>query len=333
MAKATEQKRTGKSAGGKTRRAVAIDRFGGVEELKFRELPAPETGDGEVLIRVESAGVGVWDPFELEGGFAKEFGMQPDFPYVIGADGAGTVEQVGGGVQNLSPGDRVYGMALMNPKGGFYAETVAVKADNVAKVPDKLSTRQAGALAVDAITALRGLVDTLGLKSGETILILGASGGIGHLAVQLAKRLGARVFAVASGDDGVALAKRLGADEAIDGKKEDIAAAARRFAPQGIDTALLTAGGKAAEQALAAVHQGGRAAYPNGVEPAPKERPGVTLKSYDGMPDRKIFETLNQLIEKGPFEVEIAKTFPLAQAAEAHRALAEHYLGKIALTP
>src|SRR5687767_9991618 len=239
-------------------RAAAIDRFGG--EVTPHTLPVPQVGPDEILIRVESAGVGAWDPFEREGGFAKMLGLKPTFPYVLGSDGAGTVEDVGENVSGFAKGDRVYAMALANSKGGFYAEYVAVKAADASKIPSTLTVAQAGVLPVDAITALRGLDDTLGLKPGESVLIFGASGGIGHLAVQLAKRMGARVFAVASGDDGVALAKRLGADAVVDGHTGDVIAAARRFAPAGLDAALLTAGGKAAERALEAVRDGGRVA-------------------------------------------------------------------------
>ena len=169
----------------------------------------------------------------------------------------------------------MYAAALTNPKGGFYAEFTAVKADNVSHVPEKLTTEQAGVMPSDAMTALRGLDDMLDLKQGEALMIFGASGGIGHLAVQLAKRMGARVLAIASGDDGVALATRLGADAVVNGRKDDVATAAREFAPDGLDAALVTAGGDTAERALAAVRDGGRVAYPNGVMPEPKARPGV----------------------------------------------------------
>jgi NADPH:quinone reductase len=311
-------------------RAAAIDQFGGA--ITPHTLPVPEVGPDEILIRVESAGVGVWDPFEREGGFAKIYGGNPSFPYVLGSDGAGTVAEIGPKVGSFKKGDRVYAFGLMNPKGGFYAEYAAVSSDNASPIPGKLTVEQAGALPVDAMTALRGL-DELELQPGESLLIFGASGGIGHLAVQLAKRMGAQVLAVASGDDGVGLVRRLGADAVVDGHKEDVAAAARRFAPAGLDAALLTAGGKAAEEALQAVRDGGRVAYPNGVEPEPKARPEITVKSYDGTPSPEAIERLNRLIERAPFEVHIARTFPLDQAAEAHRALNEHYLGKLALRP
>ena len=170
-------------------RAAALDRFGGVETIQMKTLPVPEPGPDEVLLRVESAGVGVWDPYEREGEFAKIFGTQPRFPYVLGSDGAGTVAAVGEQVRGLKEGDRAYALALVNPKGGFYAEYAAVKAEYVSPIPKKLTVEQAGAMPSDALTALRGLDEVLRLKSGESLLVFGAGGGIGHLAVQLAKRM------------------------------------------------------------------------------------------------------------------------------------------------
>jgi NADPH:quinone reductase-like Zn-dependent oxidoreductase len=258
---------------------------------------------------------------------------EPHFPYVLGSDGAGTVAAVGAKVKQFKVGDSVYAFGFLNPKGGFYAEYTAIKADNASPIPSKLPMEQAGAMPFDAMTALRGLDDTLGLKKGESLLIFGASGGIGHMAVQLAKRMGARVFAVASGEDGVALARKLGADAAVDGKKGDVAAAAREFAPKGIDAALVTVNGKSLDEALAAIRDGGRVAYPNGVEPEPKARTGIRIQAYDGMPDPTAIERLNALIQSGPFEVDVARIFPLAHAADAHRALKHHHLGKLALRP
>jgi NADPH:quinone reductase-like Zn-dependent oxidoreductase len=320
-----------KQAMNKTMKAVAIDRFGGPETLTLETLPVPEVGPDEVLIHIESADVAVWDPFEREGGFTKLYGIKPRFPHVLGTDGAGTVAAVGKSVGRFKKGDRVYGVALMNPKGGFYAEYAAVKADNVAHVPDQLTTEQAGVMPCDALTALTGLDDVLGLKPGEALMIFGAGGGIGHLAVQLAKRMGARVLAVASGADGMALARRLGADVVVNGRTDDVVAAAQAFAPAGLDAALMTAGGEAADRALSAMREGGRVAYPNGVEPEPKVRPGVRLNNYNVMVDPKAIDKLNSLIEAGPFEAHVARTFRLDQAAAAHKALEEHYLGKLAL--
>jgi NADPH:quinone reductase-like Zn-dependent oxidoreductase len=314
-------------------KAAAIDHFGGVETLAVKSLPVPQVADDEILIHVESAGVGVWDPFEREGGFAKLLGIEPNFPYVLGSDGAGTVAAVGRKAKRFGEGDRIYACSLANPKGGFYAEYATAKADNAARVPEKISMEEAGALMVDAVTALFGLDKSLGLKKGESVMIVGASGGIGHLAVQFAKRLGARVFAVASGGDGVALAKKVGADTVVDGHRDDVAAAAREFAPDSVDAVLVTAGGSEVDKALAAVRDGGRVAYPNGVEPEPKVRQSVRVQSYDGRPDPDLIEKINQLIEAGPFHVHIAQTFRLDQAADAHRALDAHHLGKLTLQP
>jgi NADPH:quinone reductase-like Zn-dependent oxidoreductase len=316
-----------------TMHAAAIDHFGGIEEIALRTLPVPQLGPDEVLIHVEAAGVGVWDPFEREGGFEKMMQGKSKFPYVLGSDGAGTVAAVGQKVKRFKEGDRVYALALMNPKGGFYAEYIAVNEKQAAPVPAQLTTEQAGAMPVDAMTALIGLDDTLHLKQGESVMIFGASGGIGHLAVQLAKRMGTRVFAVASGQDGVNLVRQLGADAVIDGRTEDIVSAAIKFAPDGVDAALVTAGGPETDKALAAIRDGGRIAYPNGVEPAPQAPSGTTAKAYDGMPQANTIEKLNRLIEAGPFQVHVARKFPLDQAADAQRALEQHYLGKLVLKP
>jgi len=320
-----------KQAKESTMRAIALDRFGGPETLKVQTIPTPEPDADEILIHVESAGVGAWDPFEREGGFVEVLGQTPNFPYVLGTDGAGTVAAVGEDVKELKEGDRVYAAELGNPKGGFYAEYAVVKADNAALMPSGLSMDQAAVLPSDGLTALRGLEDVLSLEANESVMIFGASGGIGHLAVQLAKRLGARVFAVASGEDGVSFVKRLGADAAVDGRSDNVLDVARDFAPDGIDAALVTAGGEATDRALAALRPGGRVAYPNGVMPEPKAPKGVNTKAYDGEGGREAIDRLNELIEAGPFEVHVHQVFPLEQAAEAQAALEEHHLGKIAL--
>ena len=311
--------------------AVALSQFGGPEVLKLQMLPVPKVGPDEVLIRVESVGVGEWDPFEREGGYAELLGIEPHFPYILGSEGAGVVAAVGESVRRFKKGDRVYAAGFLNPKGGFYAEYAAVKADVVAYIPDGLTTEQAGVMAGVAITALRGLDDTLNLKSGESVMIFGASGGVGHMAVQLAKRMGVRVFAVASGNDGVALAKRLGADAVVNGRADDVLFTAQEVAPNGLDAALLTAGGEVAEKALSVLRDGGHIAYPSGVQPEPQARSDLQVSSYYGAPDAEIIGRLNALIGVGPFEAHIARTFPLNQADEAHRTLNDHYLGKLAL--
>lgn len=314
-----------------TMRAMTIERFGGLEEMDLQELPVPTIGPDDVLLHVETAGVGAWDPLEREGGLVALMPSPPSFPYVLGSDGAGTVAAVGERVSRFAVGDRVYAFGFLNPKGGFYAEYAAVRADDVSALPANLPMEQAGAMPVDAMTALRGLEDVLGVQRGETLLVFGASGGIGHLALQLGQRLGARVLAVASGEDGVELCERLGADVVVDGKTGDVAPACREFAAEGIDAALVTTSGRGLDDALSAIREGGRVAYPNGVQPEPEVPRGVRARAYDGTPDRRAIEELQRLIEAGPFEVHVGFAFPLALAADAHRALDEHHLGKLAL--
>ncbi|RKN50927.1 quinone oxidoreductase family protein [Micromonospora endolithica] len=310
--------------------AVVLDRFGGVDQLSSRRIPLPGFGDDDVLIRVEFAGVGSWDAEERRGEFDGAFGVASTFPYVLGWDAAGTVAAVGRNVTRFNVGDRVYAATMPVSRGGFYAEYGVVEAEFVARVPDRMPTEQAGLLAWDALTALSGL-ELLGLRPDETLMVFGASGGIGHLAVQLARHRGIRVLAVASGDDGVALARRLGADEAIDGRREDVLAAAFKFAPGGLDAALVTAGGETAERSLRAIRNSGRIAWPNGVLPVPVTSPGATVSHYDGDRSRTATDRLNAIIEAGSLAVHVARTFPLARAVDAHRALEDHYVGKMAL--
>jgi len=314
-----------------TMRAVALDKFGGPEALKIQEIPVPQIDADEILIRVEAAGIGAWDPFEREGRFVEIMGRKPTFPYVLGTDGAGTIAAVGKDVTRFKEGDRVYAAELANPKGGFYAQYTAVKADNASLIPGDMSIEEAAVLPTDALTALTGLDKFLNLKSGESLMVFGASGGIGHLALQLAKRLGARVFAIASGDDGVELCKKLGADLAVDGKGDGVLNAAMEFAPNGIDKALVTAGGPTTDESLSAIRKGGRVAYPHGVSPEPTAPEGVAVHAYDGENTPALIDKLNTLINSGVFEVHVDKTFPLEEAGKAQEALEGHHLGKLAL--
>ena len=302
----------------KTMRAAAIDRFGKPDVLSVHSLPVPVPGSGEVLIAVDTAGVAKWDADMREGWSPTG---RTHFPFILGTDGAGTVAAVGRGVRRFKVGDAVYGSSFET--GGFYAEYVAVDVEKVGRVPKALDLQHAGAIPITGVTALQG-IDMLKLKKGETIIIHGATGGVGSLAVQFAEARGARVLATASGRDGSAFVRRLGADAAVDGHHENIATAARRFAPDGIDAVLALAGGQALEQCLDSVRSGGRLAYPNGVEPEPKKRRVVKIMSYD--------ERLNRAIEIAKLKVPIAEAYSLADAAKAHRRLAKgHVFGKIVL--
>jgi NADPH2:quinone reductase len=313
----------------KTMRAAAIDRFGGPDEIKLHELPVPTIDPGEVLMALHTAGVGSWDPEIREGRSAS-----PDtpFPLILGVDGSGTIVRVGEAASRFNIDDQVYSYNWDNPKGGFYAEFVAVPADKVAPIPSVVDLKQAGAMATTGLTALQGIDDALHLQPGEIIFINGASGGVGSLAVQFAKLRGARVVACASGPDGVDLVRRLGADDALD---RDDAGAMHRFETHGFDAILALAGGTLLDRAIPLLRPGGRLAYPYGVEPEPKKpetRPDIVIQSYSGESGVTQFEALNRAAEQARLQVPIAAEFPLERAAEAHERLAAHHvLGRIAL--
>ena len=311
-------------------KAMAVDAFGGPDQLTLHEMPAPAVGPGDVMIRVECAGVGVWDAMEREGKLETMKPQPGPFPLILGAESAGTVVAVGEGVGRYEVGQRVYVQSFLNPKGGSYAQLVAVPEKSVARLPDGMSLEMAGGFAVAGVTALSNL-KALATGDEDKLMIWGASGGVGHVALQLAKRMGARVFAIASGADGVELCQSLGADEAIDGHGDDVMERARAFAPDGFDSALITVGGDEVQATLDLVRQGGIISYPNGVMPVPVAPDGVKLVQANGVADELLLDQLNTLAGIGDFRVHIAQTFPLEEAARAQEALDEHFVGKIVL--
>lgn len=311
-------------------RAAAIDYFGRPEVLTLHVLPVPAIDPAEVLIAVHTAGVGSWDA-DMREGWVPD-GRRPRFPLVLGTDGSGTIAAIGSRVRRFSPGDTVYAYSFANPKGGFYAEYVAVTAEHVGRAPKNLTPTEAGAVATTGLTALQGVDDVLRIRRGEAVVIHGASGGVGTLAVQFAKLRGARVLATASGTQGMALVRRLGADAIADARHDDLKAAALEFAGKGVDAVLAFAGGRTLTRLLDAVRRGGRVAFPNGIEPAPRKRRGLSMKSYDATPGVREFERLGRAIAAARLRVPIAESYPLEKAAKAHERLAEHHLlGKIVL--
>lgn len=312
-----------------TMEAAAIDRFGGPEVLTLHRLRVPTVDENEVLIAIDTAGVGSWDADMRAGWYPGE---PPPFPLVLGTDGSGHIADMGSGIRRFKPGDAVYAYSFANPKGGFYAEYVAVAEEKVAPIPKGITMREAGAIATTGLTAIQGIDDALQLKRGESVVIVGASGGVGTLAVQFAKLRGARVLAVASGEDGVALVRRLGADVAVDGRSGDVSEEVRQFAADGVDAVLALAGGEGLDRLVESVKEGGRVAYPNGVEPEPKERHGIRVIPYDAVPGVREFHRLGVAIEEAKLKVPIAGTFPLGEASKAHQRMeAGHVLGKIVL--
>jgi len=312
-----------------TMKAAALDRFGPPSVFAVKEVPVPEPGPRDVLIAVHAVGVGYWDARARDGSWAEK---KTRFPLVLGTDGSGEVVARGARVRRLDVGERVWASQYQNPKGGFYAEYVAVEADNAAPVPPGLELLEAGAAAATGLTALQGIDDVLGVRRGETVLVFGASGAVGTLAVQFARRRGARVLGTASGRDAAALVRELGAEEVIDARRDDAVERLRALAPDGLDAVLALAGGEPLERCLDLVRAGGRVAFPNGVEPEPRRRRGIRTRAFDGVAGPRGLAKLGSAVEEAGLRVPIAAVFPLAQAAKAHARLEEgHVLGRIVL--
>jgi NADPH:quinone reductase len=308
--------------------AAVIDRFGPPSVLHLGRVPVPEPGPAEVLIALHAAGVGSWDESIRDGSWKMG---RTRFPLVIGSDGAGVVVAKGSRVKRLRIGDHVYAASTENARGGYYAQYIAVSETHVARAPRRLDFVHAAAVVYPGLTALRGVNDILGVRRGETVLIFGASGAVGTLAVQFAKHRGARVIATGSGRSAQSALRRLGAAAVVDARDPAAADALSKLAPDGIDAVLALAGGKYLERCLALVQRGGRVAYPNGIEPEPRPRRGIRFRSYDGLNSVRELTRLARTVDAARMRVPIAAIFPLGRAADAHRRLHEQVIGRIVL--
>jgi len=232
-------------------KAILCTRFGGPDDLEFKDLPDPAPGAGEVVVAVKSAALNFFDTLIIAG----KYQVKPPFPFSPAAEFAGVVESVGAGVTGLSAGDRVLGY------GGFGAarEKVQIAAQRVVKIPDALDFDRAAGVTVIYGTTLHALKDRARLKSGETLAVLGASGGTGLAAIEIGKLMGARVIACASSDDKLAFCRERGADDTINYAKEDVKEGLRRVTGgKGVDVIYDPVGGPYAEAALRSIAWGGR---------------------------------------------------------------------------
>ena len=310
-------------------RAAAIDRFGPPSVITVHTLPVPQPGPRQIVIAVHAAGVGGWDASIRDGSWRPA--GRSRFPLVLGVDGAGVVVAKGARVRRFRIGDRAYAYDAENPNGGFYAEYIAVDEGKAGRVPHRLDDLQAAAGAVTGLTAHQGVDGALKVRKGETVLIFGASGAVGTLAVQFAKRHGARVLATASGRRATALVRRLGADAVGDERSANVADRLRKLVPDGIDAVLALAGGDELERCLDFLRDGGRIAYPNGIEPEPKPRRKFRIRSYDAEAGPRQFAQLARAIVQAKLSVPLAAVYPLGGAAAAHRRLQDHVIGRIVL--
>ena len=311
----------------KQMQAIAISAFGGPERLTLMHLPVPMLAQHEVLIRVQAAGVGMWDVKVRQGKVPLD-GMQ--FPFVLGWESVGVIEQVGPNVTRWHVGDTVISFTEQ-ANIGHYAQYVAVPADMVAATPTSVDALHAAALPVNGLTAYQTLTEALALRAGETILITAASGGTGSFAVQLAARLGAHVIAVASTHNHAYL-RELGASELIDYTQTDIVAAVLTTYVEGIDAVLDCVGGKTAADGLATLRYGGRLVSIVDLEQV-KPRQGVSTHLFYVRPDGKQLAELAHLIDAKQLSIYLDQAFSLEEARQAQQRLeGRHNRGKIVLT-
>lgn len=310
-------------------KAAAIDKHGPPEVLTIHTIPIPKVGPKDVLISLLAAGVGIWDAQIRSGEYSVG---SKRFPRVLGSDGAGIVAEVGKDVTRFKEGDRVWAYDWESTKTGFYAEYVAPNEKDVAHAPDELTLIEAGAAAVTGMTALQGIDDQVKLDKSETILVFGATGAVGSLAVQFAKRTGAHVVATASPGRADTTLHEIGIDQVFDPRAANAAERLRSFAPGGLNAILAFAGGDDLERCIDQLVPGGRVAHPNGIEPEPRKRPNVRMIPYDVVGGRTSFERLNRAVTEARLKVVIEKVYKLEQAAEAHARIEQgHVVGRIVL--
>ena len=303
-------------------KAVRIHSFGSADVMQLEEIPKPEPGKGEVLIKVWAASVNPVD-YKMRSGEFKPIGMM--MPLTLGRDVSGTVEAVGCDVTDLKIGDEVY--ALLDRKHGGYAEFVATTCEGVALKPGSIDHIHAAAVPLAATTAWQGLFDHGRLKAGERVLIHGAAGGVGHFAVQFAKDRGAYVIATARSEDGDLL-RQLGADEIIDSRNEHFEERAHN-----VDLVLDLVAGEMQQRSWKALKAGGRIIStlqpPSQVEAARHRAEG---EAFMAEPNSEELAEIGRLIDSGKVRVIVQQTLPLHEVRRAHEHMEhEHMRGKMVL--
>ncbi|MGI5456224.1 NADP-dependent oxidoreductase [Streptomyces sp. CA-249302] len=306
--------------------AIVQSAFGGPEVLTYTETDIPEPGPGEVLLRVAGAGVNPGDAV-LRAGRVPEL---VTLPWTPGNDVSGVVERVGEGVTRFVPGDEVYGMLAVNPRGA-YAEFTAVPADALAFAPENLGLAHAAAVPLVAATAWQALAVLARVRPGDRVLIHAAAGGVGHVAVQLAKELGAYVIGTARAANHDRL-RELGADELVDHTTTDFETA---VAP--VDAVLDLVGGSYGPRSLDVLRPGGLligASIDPGTDEEQAAARGLRYTWVTAEPSGELLQQVTERIDSGRLRVQVQRTYPLSEAAEAHRAIeARRTTGKIVLVP
>ncbi|UCI09277.1 NADP-dependent oxidoreductase [Mesorhizobium sp. B1-1-8] len=306
-------------------RAIIQNSFGGPDVLVIAEQPDPSPKPGEVLVRIKAAGLNPVDATVRAG----RYQLLGEPPFILGWDISGTVEALGAGVTAFKTGDDVFGMPRFPKQAGAYAELAAAPAEEIAAKPAGIDHAHAAALPLAGLTAWQGLVRHGGLKSGQRVLIHAGAGGVGHLAVQIAKAHGAYVASTASSDK-LDFVRSLGADQVVDYTRSDFTGSAGD-----LDLVLETIGGDHADDSLKVLRDGGVLVSLLNVHDATrakaKER-GIRVERMSVAPDREGLVELARLVDAKKLSAHVAKAFPLDQAGAAHAFLATRPIGKVVLT-
>jgi NADPH:quinone reductase-like Zn-dependent oxidoreductase len=320
---ATSDKKSG-GAKSQTMKAIRIHNYGGPEVLQYEDAPRPEPQAGEVLVRVHAAGVNPID-WKVREGHMKDF-WPHKLPLIPGWDLSGVVEEIGTGVSRFKKDDEVYTVPDVS-RDGAYAEYIVVRESELALKPKSLHHVRAAAVPLAALTAWQALFDAGQLKRGQRVLIHGGSGGVGHVAVQLAKWKGAHVLATASTKN-LELLRELGVDEPIDYTKQRFEDMARD-----VDLVLDLIGGETQERSWSVLKKGGvllSLVQPPSVEKA--KALGVRAAFVAGHPSGAQLAEIVNIIDSGKLAPVINRILPLSEARRAHElSQSGHTHGKIVL--
>lgn len=312
-------------------KAIVIEQFGDTQQMKIATVADPEPQPNEVQIQTAYAGVNPVD-WKIGEGYLREL-LPHQFPIILGWDVSGKVTKVGKDVTNFKIGDEVFAYARkLVVKWGTFAEYVCVDSKNVVPKPTKLSLKEAAAIPLVSLTAWQALVDFGKLKQGETVLIHAGGGGVGGIAIQLAKHLGAKVITTVSPRHSDYV-KKLGADVIIDYTQGNFADKVKEAAPEGVDLVLDTVGDDALEASFALLKKGGRvASIRQQVDPASIANLGIKAGFVFVKPNGSQLKAIADLFETGKFIVPVIEEFPFEKAKEALDKVKEgHVQGKIVL--
>jgi NADPH:quinone reductase-like Zn-dependent oxidoreductase len=305
-------------------RAVIQNSVGNPDVLVVADRPVPSPEAGEVLVRIKAAGINPVDAAVRAGYFP----LLGEPPFILGWDISGTVEALGEGVSGFAVGDEVFGMPRFPKQAAAYAELAAAPAGELAPKPKRLSHADAAALPLAGLTAWQGLVGAGRIEPGHRVLVHAAAGGVGHLAVQIAKALGGYVIATASPEK-LDFVRSLGADEVLDYTANDFTQTV-----QDADIVIEPIGGDHAAQSVASLRSGGVLVAlldPSEDAKAQAKARNIRVERISVHPDREGLVELSKLVDTGKLVVHVAKTFPLEQAAQAHEFLATRPIGKVVL--